>query len=240
MAYLVLVRHGQSKWNLLNKFSGWVDVPLSAHGIWESQKTARELRKYTFDIAYCSNLCRAQQTLLTILSEQDRTGIFTHNGKKKHTWLIDSNKPNSSEIPIIDTEKLNERYYGELQGMDKDEARQRFGEEKVLAWRRGYADRPPRGESLQDVYKRVAPFFEKKIVRDLKVGKNVIVATHGNSLRAIIKHIESVADDAMPQLEFPTGRPVIYEYDRKGKLNLINDHLSFDRAVYWSKPVISS
>lgn len=245
MAYLALIRHGLSKWNLGNRFTGWVDVPLSPQGIIESQKIAKEFKKYSFDVAYTSDLSRAQQTLLIILSEQNKTGIFTHNGEKKHSWLVSSNaigangRDNNDEIPIIDTAELNERYYGELQGMDKDAARKKYGEDKVLAWRRGYYARPPRGESLEDVYKRVNPFFKKKIIRDLSEDKNVLIVSHGNTLRAMIKTIMNIKEEDIPMLEFPTGKALLFDYkivDEIGNFALLSDGFDFTRKVYWKKP----
>ncbi len=234
MNYLILVRHGLSMWNLTNKFSGWVDMPLSERGVLEAQLCAEDLKALKIDVAYTSELRRAQQTLLTILSKQNRTGIFLHRDTNKHNWLQNSNKFDKNEIPVYCSMALNERYYGELQGMDKDEARRKFGEKNVLAWRRGYADKPPHGESLKDVYNRCVPYFRARALKDVTNGKNVIVCAHGNTLRAIIKNLENISDEKIVSLEFPMARPIIYK--TKGEsLERLDNGLSFDRKVYWEK-----
>lgn len=236
MSKLVLIRHGLSRWNHVNKFTGWVDVPLAEAGIEEAKKTSNELMGIDFDIAYTSDLMRAQETLLIVLSKQDRTGIFLHKNSKKNQWLRKSNQPAYKEIPIYDHPILNERYYGDLQGMDKDEARRKYGEEKVLMWRRSWDQKPPHGESLKDVYNRVVPFFVSNILSQAKKGKNVLLCAHSNSLRAIIKYIESIDDENIVNLEFPTGQAVIYEFEGNALLRVKNG-FSFDRKVYWSSPL---
>lgn len=232
MNYLVLLRHGQSRWNLANKFTGWVDVPLSASGVRHAMETAEKLKKWKMDIAFTSELTRAQETLLILLSHQDRTGIFLHEGREKEKWTVHSNQLNFDDLPIYATYLLNERYYGELQGMDKIEAKTKYGEKQVFKWRRGYYDRPPEGESLKDVYERVVPYFEESIMKEMKKGKNVLVSAHGNSLRAIIKHIEGVSDKEIAYLELPTAEPIIYGFFRD---ELIKEEkpFSFNRPLYW-------
>lgn len=221
-------------WNLTNKFSGWVDMPLSERGVLEAQLCAEDLKDLKVDVAYTSKLRRAQQTLLIILSKQNRTGIFLHKDTKKHNWLQNSNKFDKDEIPVHYTMALNERYYGDLQGMDKDEARRKYGEDQVLKWRRGYADKPPRGESLKDVYNRCVPYFRARAYKDVAKGKNVIVCAHGNTLRAIIKNIEDISDKKIVTLEIPTAKPVVYRF-KNGKLERMDNGLNFDRTVYWEK-----
>lgn len=214
MTYLVLIRHGESKWNLENKFTGWVDVPLSEKGIKEAQRAAEKLKKINFDEAYTSKLIRAQQTLTIILSKQKKIGIKKQETEQRKKW---SNHPKQEHIKIIEAQELNERYYGELQGLNKEETKKKYGEEQVFKWRRSYDIRPPKGESLKDVYKRATPYFKKKIIQALKKQKDVLIAAHGNSLRAIIKHIEKIPDKEIAQLELETGKPIIYKYE-KGKL----------------------
>ncbi len=233
MVYLILVRHGESRWNLNNKFTGWVDVPLSEKGIKEALLCAKELKDLSIDVAFTSKLERAQETLLIILSKQKKTGIFLHEEKKEHAWSNHSKQFNKNEIPIYSDDALNERYYGELQGHDKNEMRKKYGEEQVFVWRRSYDIRPPRGESLKDVYKRAVPYFNKKIFPKLKEGNDVIVSAHGNSLRAIIKHLENISDKEIPYLELPFGKPIVYKYS-KGKLKRINKEFSFNRPVRWN------
>lgn len=235
MSTLILVRHGLSKWNLTNKFSGWVDIPLADQGIKEAQKCAEELKDFQIDLAFTSELTRAQQTLLIILSKQHKTGIFIHNKKREGDWYDMSSKYDKEEIPIISTEILNERYYGVLQGMDKDDARKKYGEKQVLAWRRGYKEKPPKGESLEDVYNRVLPFFTKKICPKLRDNNNILIVAHGNTIRAILKFIEKYNETDIVNLEIPTAKPIIYKYDHK-KFNKLKYLIDFNRKVYWEKP----
>ncbi len=192
MSQLALVRHGQSTWNLENRFTGWVDVPLSENGIQEAQNAAQKLSNYQFDIAFTSALQRAQQTLKIILE-----------------------KIQQSTIPIISDKALNERMYGDLQGMNKDEARQKFGEEQVKIWRRSYDIAPPNGESLKDTAARVLPFFEKEIFPYIQQNKNIIIVAHGNSLRALIMHLEKMTPEQILNFELATAAPRIYEIDDK-------------------------
>ncbi len=189
MAKLVIVRHGQSQWNLENRFTGWVDVDLAPKGIQEAHAAGEKLKGYTFDMAFTSALKRAQHTLDIILDEM---GV---------------------ELPITRNEALNERMYGDLQGMNKDEAREKFGEEQVHIWRRSYDTPPPGGESLKLTADRVLPYFEKEIVPQLKAGKNIIIAAHGNSLRALVMSLEDLTPEQILKTEIPTGAPRLYELD---------------------------
>ena len=189
MAQLVIVRHGQSQWNLENRFTGWVDVDLAPKGIEEAHAAGQKLKEFKFDMAYTSALKRAQRTLDIILGEM---GV---------------------ELPITRNEALNERMYGDLQGMNKDEARKEFGEEQVHIWRRSYDVPPPGGESLELTAKRVLPYFEAEIVPQLKAGKNIIIAAHGNSLRALVMALEKLTPEQILKTEIPTGAPRLYELD---------------------------
>ena len=233
MTYLILVRHGESMWNIANKFTGWVDVPLTEVGIHEALISAKKLQKISIDVAFTSELIRAQETLMLILASQGKTGIFKHqNKKRKNEWYVHGKRFEESEIPIHISEKINERYYGDLQGLNKDAARKKWGKEKVHLWRRSYATPPPNGESLKHVVKRAVPYFEKEIMPVLKKKKNVIVAAHGNSLRAIIKHIENISDDEIPNLELQTGVPIIYKLIRGKFVKESKDH-SYDRPTHY-------
>ncbi|MEM3362146.1 MAG: 2,3-diphosphoglycerate-dependent phosphoglycerate mutase [Candidatus Anstonellaceae archaeon] len=194
MSLLVLVRHGQSIWNLENKFTGWIDVPLSEFGIKEAHQCAKKLKDFKFDIAYTSILTRAIETLEIIL------------------------KDNNWSIPVIKDRALNERMYGELQGKNKDEIKKIYGEKQFILWRRSYDVAPPGGESLKDTAKRVLPFFKKFILKDLKEGKNVLVVAHGNSLRALVMHLDKLTKQEVINLNIPTAIPYIYEFDKKGKI----------------------
>lgn len=231
MSYLVVARHGESRWNVSNKFTGWVDVPLSAKGVDEAHEAAHKLKDIRFDIAFTSELKRAQETLLIILSEQNRTGIFLHR-RSKNKWMRYSNDVKNGEIPIHHDMLLNERYYGVLQGMDKNEARNKFGEEKVLLWRRSYRIAPPGGESLSDVSKRVIPYFDKYVKTFLSKGQNILLVTHGNTLRALIKHIDKISENDIPHLNLDFAHPIKYQF-YKGKLKMVADKYSFDRPLYW-------
>ena len=189
MAQLVIVRHGQSQWNLENRFTGWVDVDLAPKGIEEAHAAGKKLKPFSFDLAYTSGLQRAQKTLGIILEEMGVSMDVTRN------------------------EALNERMYGDLQGMDKDEARKQFGEEQVHIWRRSFDVPPPGGESLELTAKRVLPYFEAEIVPHIKAGKNIIIAAHGNSLRALVMFLENMTPEQILKTEIPTGAPRLYELD---------------------------
>ena len=217
MIKLVIVRHGQSIWNLENKFTGWTDIDLSENGIKEAKEAGKILKSknYKFDIAYTSILKRAQDTLKYILEELDETNIET---KKSY--------------------KLNERHYGALQGLNKDETRKKYGDEQVKLWRRSMFIKPPAlsldderypgndikykdlnkeelptTENLQDTINRVIDYWNSDIKKDLLNNKNVIIVAHGNSLRGLIKYLDKVSDKEIMNIELPTGRPICYELD---------------------------
>lgn len=195
MAILVLLRHGQSVWNLENKFTGWVNVDLSDKGREEAVKAGDKLKGFHFDYAYSSNLKRAQETLFLALNE---AGI--------------------KNVPTEFNEALNERMYGDLQGLNKAETAKKFGEEQVHQWRRSYDIAPPNGESLKDTAERVIPYFEKEIVPKLMEGKNVIIAAHGNSLRALIMFLEHLSPEEITNFEIATGVPREYILDKDLKI----------------------
>ena len=235
MSYLILVRHGESRWNIANKFTGWVDVPLSEVGINEALICAKMLEGLQLDVAFTSELERAHETLLLVLAKQDCTGIFLHDSKKRNQWALHPHKFEKNEIPIYSSDKLNERYYGKLQGLNKQKMREKYGDEQVFMWRRSYDERPPGGESLKDVYKRAVPYFQKNIMPRVRKNENVIVCAHGNSLRAIIKYLDDIPDNNIPHLELPLGKPIIYKYSQ-GKLKKENHVHSFNRPVHWARP----
>lgn len=197
MPTLVLVRHGQSLWNLENRFTGWVDVPLTAAGEEEARQAGHRLAGHqlggsSFDVAYTSSLIRAQETL-RLLSE---------------TAEID--------VPVIRDQALNERHYGDLQGLNKKDTAQRYGDDQVHIWRRSFATPPPNGESLKDTAARTLPFFDRAIMGDIRQGKNVLVVAHGNSNRAIVMQLDGLSEDEVPGLELATGVPLVYELDEDG------------------------
>jgi len=195
MGKLVLVRHGQSQWNLENKFTGWTDVPMTEKGEEEARKSGVVLKDIKFDLAFTSELQRAQKTLDIILEGIGQT-----------------------DIPIERDKAINERHYGGLQGLNKDETREKFGKEQVHIWRRSYDVRPPGGECLKDTADRSIPYFEEKILPHVKEGKNVIVAAHGNSLRAIVMKLDNLSKEEVLELNIATGTPYTYDIDADGKI----------------------
>ena len=194
---LVLVRHGESEWNRRNLFTGWCNPDLTEKGLIEALVAARMLRAngISFDIAYTSQLKRAQRTLDIILSELGET-----------------------KIPIYLDEALNERHYGDLCGLNKDEAKERWGEEQVRVWRRSYDIPPPGGESLKDTEDRVMPYYRSHILPDLQAGKTVLVVAHGNSLRALIMNLENLTGEEILSRELATGAPIVYSLGADGEL----------------------
>jgi len=192
---LVLVRHGQSVWNKKNLFTGWKDVGLTDEGEAEAHRAGQLLAKegLSFDIAFTSKLERAQRTLAIILDELDQSGLET-----------------------IEDKALNERDYGDLVGLDKDEARKKWGEEQVHIWRRSYDIPPPGGESLKDTAERVLPYFEAQIAPLVNAGKSVIVSAHGNSLRALVMRLDGLSTEEVTQLNLATGAPILYRLESDG------------------------
>ena len=219
MATLVLVRHGQSQWNLENRFTGWVDVPLSKKGIEEAISAGQKLKDIKFDKMYVSHQLRAIQTLHYILikSKDERTPIVYHEDKKIHDREHHEGDL-STEIPVFMSTYLAERYYGNLQGLNKQKTREEYGEEQVHLWRRSYDISPPGGESLKDTCDRTIPYYEKHILKDLDEGKTVLVSAHGNSLRSITKFVENISDEEIPKVEIPTGIPIVYTFNDQMKL----------------------
>ena len=217
MIKLVVVRHGQSIWNLENKFTGWTDVDLSEQGINEAKEAGKVLKEngFSFDLAYTSVLKRANHTLDLILEEL-----------------------NEKNIPIYKSWRLNERHYGALQGLNKAETAEKYGDEQVHIWRRSYDVQPPsleddderfiemkdmydeyipHTECLKDTIERVIPYWESTILPSLKENKKVIIVAHGNSLRGLIKYLDNISDDEIVSLEIPTGNPLVYELDDEFK-----------------------
>ena len=195
MGRLVLLRHGESQWNLENRFTGWVDVPLSPRGIQEARNAGEKLRPFRFDRAFTSVLQRANETLRLAL---DVIG--------------------QPQIPIEKDKALNERMYGDLQGLNKAETAKKYGEDQVKIWRRSYDVRPPGGESLKDTAERVLPYYMQAIKPHLLKGETILIAAHGNSLRALVMELENLSKEQVLELNIPTGAPLLYELDASGKL----------------------
>ena len=234
MYKLVLIRHGQSVWNQTNQFTGWTDVGLTERGVNEAIDAGKRLKEagFNFRYAYTSLLMRAIKTLNYVLEEMDLV------------W-----------IPVEKTWRLNEKHYGQLQGMNKKEMVAKYGEEQVLVWRRGYDVRPPEiplddprhpshdiryqliteadaqpgTESLFDTVERIVPLWENDIKPKLKIHKEMLIAAHGNSLRAMIKHLKNISDEEIVDLNIPTGIAYIFEFD--DNFNLINDHFLADEET---------
>lgn len=205
MSYLILIRHGESQWNLENRFTGWVDVELSEKGKKEAEAAGVKLKDYKIDKAYTSVLKRAMNTLDIALKTAGKSGI-----------------------PITRDKALNERHYGALQGLNKAETAKKYSDEQVHIWRRSYDVPPPTektemnpegiSESLKDTAARTLPYFNAHVLKDLKDGKNIIIAAHGNSLRSIVMEIEKMTKEQVLELNIPTAVPIVYEFDNSLKL----------------------
>lgn len=216
MAKLILLRHGQSEWNKANLFTGWVDIPLSMQGVEEAFKAGEKIADIPVDVIVTTTLVRAQTTafLAMLKHHSKKIPIVLHpkEGKLEEWSQIYSEAASANTIPVIRAWELNERYYGELQGLNKDETRRKYGAEQVQIWRRSFDTAPPKGESLAMTAARTIPYFESKIVPLLKGGKNVLVAAHGNSLRAIIMDLDKLSKEEVVQLEIATGDPIVYNF----------------------------
>ena len=187
MAKLALVRHGQSLWNLEDRFTGWVDVPLTDKGREEARRAGEQLKDIRFDVAYTSVLTRAQETLDVILS-------------------VLGQRP-----PVIRDQALNERHYGDLQGLNKKKTAEKYGADQVKLWRRSYDVPPPNGEALKNTAERTLPFFDRAILGDLQLRKNVLVVAHGNSNRSIVMRLDGLTKEQLIEVELATGVPLVYE-----------------------------
>lgn len=195
MANLVLVRHGESLWNAKGLWTGWTDIQLSEKGMEEARLAAEQIKDIPLQVAFTSTLKRAQQTLAII----------------KQLLQCES-------IPTYINEALNERDYGDLTGKNKWKIKEEFGEEQFNKWRRSFDEKPPHGESLHDVYNRVIPYYQTRVLPELTAGKHVIIAAHGNSLRALVKYLERIPDEDIQDLEIATGEVYVYDIDQQGMI----------------------
>ena len=195
MGTLILIRHGQSQWNLENRFTGWVDVPLTDAGREEARRGAQFLQGVAIDRAFTSVLQRARETLRIVLEAIRQP-----------------------DVPIEADQALNERHYGTLQGLNKAETAEKFGEEQVKLWRRSYDVPPPEGESLKDTAARTLPYFTTRILPRVRAGETILVVAHGNSLRSIVMELDQLSKEDVLQLNLETGAPVIYTIDERGKV----------------------
>ena len=194
MKHVVLIRHGESQWNLENRFTGWVDVPLSPKGEQEAREAGEKVRAFRFDHAFTSVLTRAIRTLEIVLDVIGQPGL-----------------------PVEQDQALNERMYGELQGLNKTETVEKYGEAQVKLWRRSYDVRPPGGESLQDTADRVLPYYRERVWPRLAKGETLLVVAHGNSLRALVMHLDGLSREEVLELNIPTGAPLLYELNDQGQ-----------------------
>jgi len=192
MVYLILLRHGESQWNVENRFTGWVDVDITLKGEEEARKAGLALQTYPIDMLFTSALLRAIRTADIVLQSAGK-----------------------GFIPTERSEKLNERHYGDLQGLNKDEVGEQFGKEQLKIWRRSYDTPPPNGESLKMTQERVLPYFHEHIIPVLKEGKNVLITAHGNSLRALIAELDQLTKEQILELNIATGKPIVYTIDEK-------------------------
>ncbi len=218
MPELILLRHGQSLWNRANRFTGWVDVALSQQGIEEAICAGKALAHIPIDCVYTSLLIRAQMTALLALTQHDaqHTPVLIHEGQDKMAqWsVIHSTAAQQDILPVYLDWRLNERAYGALQGADKQETREQYGEEQVKIWRRSYDVPPPDGESLKMTAARTIPLLNEKLIPELQAGRTVLVCAHGNSLRSLVMEIESLTKEELLELEIETGQPIRYEYTK--------------------------
>ena len=200
MSKLVLLRHGQSQWNLENRFTGWKDIELSENGILEAKESGRLIKekKIPIDIVYYSGLKRAIDTAIIAMKEANYDHLF-----------------NNGELIIIKNIAVNERDYGDLTGLNKKETAEQYGKEQVHIWRRSYDVNPPGGESLKNVVERVKPYFENTMKKDLENRKNILLSAHGNSLRALFLILNFYTAETISTAEIPTGKPFIIEYESK-------------------------
>lgn len=217
---LILLRHGQSEWNRLNLFTGWVDIPLSIKGIEESIEAGKKLSHLRIDQIFVSSLIRSTMTAMLLMAyhSSGKVPVIQHsNGEKLEDWgNIYSHHAKENSIPVTIGWELNERMYGRLQGMNKDEMKKEFGQDQVQKWRRSFNEAPPEGESLSMTAERTIPYFKKMILPLLQEGKNVLITAHGNSLRSIIMFLEELSQEEVVHLEIATAEPIFYTFDQNG------------------------
>ena len=228
MALLILMRHGQSMWNAAKLFTGWVDVPLTNAGIQEAIEGGKQIAHLDIDEVHVSTLIRAQMTAMIALAQNDhnKTPVFQYSQPEGGLESVSENEARMIEwaqikgdsgganiLPVHVSWQLNERMYGDLQGLNKDATREQYGAEQVHIWRRSFDVPPPNGESLELTAQRTLPYLEENIIPQLSNGNNLFIAAHGNSLRSIIMSIESLTTEEVLSLEVPTGVPLIYRYE---------------------------
>jgi len=216
MAKLFLLRHFKSQWNEENRFTGWVDVPLLGGQDNKIKTVSKKIFKNKINSIYSSPLFRNQSSVAGVLEYNGKYPIFIHLDKGKMKKWGNFKDLNKDYIPVYITEKLNERYYGKLQGDNKKEAMEKYGKEKVHLWRRGFNSKPPKGENLKQTFKRVAPFYKNYIEKDLKSGKNILVIASHNSLRALVKYVENISNKGIANVEIGYGSLLEYNISKSG------------------------
>ena len=214
---LILMRHGQSMWNLLNLFTGWVDIPLSSKGVEEALLGGKQIENEQIDMIFTSTLIRAQMTAMLAMTQHHSNKvpvILKSDEDARESWSkIHHSARLAQIIPVITAWQLNERMYGLLQGMNKAEAAEQFGKDQIHRWRRSYDVPPPEGESLKMTAARTLPYFENTIVPLIEKGTNIFVVAHGNSLRSIMMQLDGLSEEEVIQLELETGHPIHYSYE---------------------------
>ena len=209
MPHLIILRHGQSEWNLQNRFTGIADIDLTEVGKAEARRAGQIIKSFWIDAAFTSILRRAIHTLEIVLEELPQSGI-----------------------PVTKAAELDERDYGDLQGLDKAAVAAKYGDAQVLIWRRSFEIAPPGGESLQDTYNRVIPYYQKNIAPLLLGGKHILIVAHGNSLRALMMYLENISPEAIAEINLPTGLPRLYQFDSSLQLQKVNDLLEDGKTDY--------
>jgi 2,3-bisphosphoglycerate-dependent phosphoglycerate mutase len=228
LSLLILMRHGQSMWNAAKLFTGWVDVPLTDKGIQEAINGGKEISKLPIDEVHVSTLIRAQMTAMLALSQHSggKTPVFQYSAPENGLDNVSENEAKMVEwsqiqgdtgqeniLPVYVSWQLNERMYGDLQGLNKDATREKYGDEQVHIWRRSYDVPPPNGESLELTADRTLPYLKSSIIPKMEDGKNIFIVAHGNSLRSIIMDLEGLSREQVLSLEVPTGVPIIYKFE---------------------------
>ncbi len=217
MVNLILLRHGESVWNKQNIFTGWVDVPLSEAGVEEAMLAGARIESLPIDVVFVSTLCRSLMTAMLALIHHSskKVPVIIHSPEegKSHEWSkIYGEAAKENILPVYQSWHLNERCYGQLQGLNKADMMEKFGKEQVQEWRRSFSTPPPQGESLEMTAARTLPYFKQTIVPFLQEGKSVLISAHGNSLRSIVMQLDGLTKDEVVNLELPTGDPILYRF----------------------------
>lgn len=214
MGTLILLRHGKSQWNKKNIFTGWVDIPLAEEGVEEAKRARLKLASHSIDAIYCSTLVRAMMTVMIAMIDHPSGKVPSIVHKEDELQSDWYGFPDGVElVPVYTAWQLNERMYGDLQGKNKDEMREKFGADQIKIWRRSFSVPPPNGESLELTAKRTLPYFDEEIAPRVQAGETILVSAHGNSIRSIVMELENLSEEAVLSLEVPTGDPLFYTWD---------------------------